>query len=192
MTSAPRIYNVLFFEPESVRSELRIARGVLNALTSALQAAVAGSEPEPLAVNTQPYDRLGRIPGTAAEFLTVAAELAPGGIAVCLFNTACRGGVGEFNRLAGALPGLPAVFDATWLVTSSLRKPMAEQFRLLVEKRAGAANPAGSAARRLAVTTGSPCYVPIGDSIVMRAAGEVSATILERIRFLNKLGQERP
>lgn len=49
---------------------------------------------------------------------------------------------------------------------------------------------AGAAAKRLAVTTGSPCYVPIGDSIVLRAAGEVTMAIHERLKFLRKVGRQ--
>jgi hypothetical protein len=137
----------------------------------------------------RPYERLGRVPGVLGDFAKIYAELAPGGIPVTLFNTACPGPGNDYGRLAEIIGEFPAVYESTWVVTTSLREPMPEGFRALVERRAGAANPAGAAARRLAVSTGSPCYVPIGDSIVIRAVGEAGAVVLDRLKFLRKLGQ---
>jgi hypothetical protein len=220
-------YNVLLYEPASVRAELRIAPSILAALenkangmiqgavlpelvklglvparTSLLEfAAHAYQLPEPIAakitmpederfvLNVAGYEQLGSVPGVLGDFAKLYAQMAPGGIAATFFNTARQGGLDDYQRLAEIMDSFPAVQASTWIVTNSLREPMSDAFRQLVEKRAGSASPAGAAARRLAVTTGSPCYVPIGDSIVMRAAGEATAVILERLKFLRKFGR---
>jgi hypothetical protein len=228
MTLTIRTFNLLLFEPASVRPELRIAQSVLTAVESKanalfqdgllpelvrlglipprtglaefaahaheLPALIAGKvavpEDERFIVNVAPYERLGGVPGILGDFANLYAEMAPQGIAVVIFNTACRGAPAEYARLAEVMDSFPALRESTWLVTSSLREPMPEAFRALIERRAGAANPAGAAARRLAVTTGSPCYIPIGDSIVLRAAGEAAAIVHDRLKFLRKFGRQ--
>jgi len=226
MSFAVCTYNVLAYEPEGVRPELRIAESVLAGVEAKANAPftdvimpglvklglippgmsleafaaraheIPGPVVEDLAVpeeqrfvlNMRPYERLGRVPGVLGDFARLYAELAPGGVAVTIFNTACPGPGNDYERLAELIGQFPAVYESAWVVTTALREPMPESFRALVEKRAGAANPAGAAAKRLAVSTGSPCYVPIGDSIVVRAAGEAGALVFDRLKVLRKLG----
>jgi hypothetical protein len=223
-----KTFNVLFYEPGCVRSELRIAQGILKAVEAkcngAFQSVImpemvrmgvipgdmdlpgfadqALELPEQLIAkmeipteeqfifNVAPYERLGGVPRDPIDFARIHDELAPQGIAVTFFNTACKGEPHDYARLATFIGESKAIFDSTWVVTSSLREPMPEPFRALIERRAGAGNPASSAAKRLAVTTGSPCYVPIGDSIVLRTAGEATELICERLKFLRKFSQD--
>ena len=228
-TIALKTYNVLFYEPECIRPELRIAKAVLATVESQansmfrraimpelarlgripgqmslaefasgareliepLAAKMSIPEEEQFVLNLAPYKCLGGVPGNPDDFARVCAEMASGGIALTFFNTAGQGEPDEYRRLARIIGDSQAIFDSTWVVTSSLRERIPEAFRTLIAKRAGGANPAGSAARRLAIATGSPCYVPIGDSIVMRAAEEATEIIHERLKFLRKFGQEK-
>ena len=162
-----------------------------HALAEPLSAQMTIPEEEQFVFNAAPYKDLDGVPGNPAEFARVHAEMASGGIAVTFFNTAGKGEPDDYQRLARIVEESQAIFDSTWVVTSSLRERIPEAFRALIARRAGGANPAGSAARRLAITTGSPCYVPIGDSIVMRAADDASEVIHERLKFLRKFGQEK-
>ncbi len=183
--------------PEMVRLGLATeATGLLDIAARAgrVPPAVADNLPIPederFVLNATPYERLGGVPGVLGDFARAYSEMAGDGIAVTFLNTACSVAANDFARLAEVIDEFPAMYESTWVVTSSLREPLPENFRALVERRAGPANPAGGSARRLAVTTGSPCYVPIGDSIVMRAAGEAVATIHERLKFLRKFGRD--
>jgi hypothetical protein len=161
-------------------------------LPEPVAAKIAIPEEERFVLNMRPYERLGRVPGVLGDFAKVYEELAPGGIAATLFNTPAPGPAGDYERLAEIIGQFPAVYDSAWVVTTSLREPMPEGFRALVEKRAGAGSPASAAARRLTVSTGLPCYVPIGDSIVVRAVGDAAGLIHERLRFLRKLASAQP
>jgi hypothetical protein len=224
-----KTYNVLFYEPECIRPELRIAKAVLatvesqansmfrraimpelarlgripgqmslaefaagaHELIEPLAAKMSIPEEEQFVFNSAPYKGLGGVPGNPAEFARAHAAMTSGSIAVTFFNTAGKGEPDDYQRLARIVGESQAIFDSTWVVTSSLRERIPEAFRALIARRAGGANPAGSAARRLAITTGSPCYVPIGDSIVMRAADDASEVIHERLKFLRKFGPEK-
>lgn len=147
-------------------------------------------EDERFVVNVAPYERLGSVPAVLGDLARLHADMAPGGIAATFFNTACQGRLDDYQRLAEIMDSFPAVQASTWIVTDSLREPMPTAFRELVRRRASTTNPAGAAAKRLAIAVGSPCFVPIGDSIVMRAATEAAAVIHERLKFLRKLARQ--
>jgi hypothetical protein len=138
-------------------------------------------------VNTRPYDKLGRIPGVLGEFAGVYAEMAPEGVAVTFLNTAYDSPMNDFERLAELLDEFPAMRDSTWVVTTSLRQPMPKAFKACVTERRNGA-PGGGGGKRLAVTEGLPCMVPIGDSIVLVAKDEATGIIHERLGYLRKWG----
>ena len=225
-----KTYNVLAYEPSSVRIELRVAKAVLAGVLDRANAPFTGvvipelaklglipadmtleefaarahELPEPIAakiaipeeerfvVNAKPYQRLGHVPNILGDFARAYEELAADGIAVTFFNTACLSPRNDYERLAEIMDQFPAVAASAWVLTTSLREPMPESFRALVEKRAGAGSPDSAAAKPLTVSVGSPCYVPIGDSIVVRAVTDAATIIYERLKHLRSQAQSEP
>jgi hypothetical protein len=217
-----KTYNVLAYEPKTVRLELKVAKSVLasvldranapftdvvipelaklglisehmtlgefaeraHELPDAIAEKIVIPEEERFVVTATPYQRLGHVPNILGDFDRVYQELAAGGIAVTFFNTACLGPRNDYERLAEIMDQFPAVAASAWVVTTSLREPMPESFRALIERRAGATGPDSAAARRLAISIGSPCYVPIGDSIVIRAVTDAATIAYERLKYL--------
>ncbi len=136
-------------------------------------------------LNVGPYRRLGNIPGVLGEFAALYEVLAPGGIAVTFFNTACAAAPNDYERLAELLAEFPAVGESTWVVTTSLREPIPKPFKERITDRRGAPGGSGSG-KRLAVSEGRPCLVPIGDSIVIRAKDEAVNVVHERLKYLRR------
>lgn len=173
--------------PENMPVEEFAARAV--ELPDPVAAKITIPEESRFVVNVRPYEQLGRIPGVLGDFSDMYEKLAPGGIAVTFFNTACTGPANDYGRLAELLDEFPAVRESTWVVTTSLREPIPRAFKeRIAERKGGAAGGAGggSGGKRLAISAGLPCTVPIGDSIVLRAKDEALNVIHERLKYLRK------
>ena len=191
MTLAVKTYNLLAFEPQAVKAELRIAGsilediekrandkfsqvvlpelvklGLLPANTSLEQfAALSHQMPTPIAqkvtipeeerfiINMRPYEELGGVPSALGDFADLYAKLAPQGVAVSFFNTACPGPANDYERLAELIGQFPAMAGSTWIVTNSLRDPIPKGFMDLITERS-AGRPGGAAAKQLAVSLG--------------------------------------
>lgn len=140
---------------------------------------------EQFVVDTRPYEVLGRVPRSLADFGQLYEALAPAGVAVAFFNTACADGGPEYADLAEALPAFPALAAATWIATTSLRHPAHPAFLAHVDTLAeGPA--AGQTARRRMLREGRPYLLPLGESIVMRAQKEAIELAWERLRNIRQ------
>jgi len=224
MTLAIKTYNILAYEPQAVKPDLRIAGSILEdiekrangkfsqvvlpelvklglltagmslralaELTQDMPPAVAAKltmlEEERFIINTRPYTQLGGVPSNLDDFADAYAQLAPQGIAVSFFNTACPGSTNDYERLAELIGQFPAVANSTWIVTNSLRDPIPKGFMDLVTERS-AGRPGGAAAKQLAVSLGKAWLVPIGDSIVIRSFQEAAAVIYDRLKYIRKM-----
>ena len=224
MTLAIKTYNVLAYEPQGVKPDLRIAGSILDEiekrangkftqvvmpelvrlglLTAGMSlrafAELSQDMPPPVAakltmpeeerfiINTRPYTQLGGVPSNLNEFADACAQLAPGGVAVSFFNTACPGPDNDYEQLAHLLDQFPAVGNSTWIVTNSLRDPIPKNFMDLVTERS-AGRPGGAAAKQLAVSLGKAWLVPIGDSIVIRSFQEAAAVTYDRLKYIRKM-----
>jgi hypothetical protein len=143
-------------------------------------------EEERFIVNLKPYEELGGVPARLEAFAQAYARMAPAGVTVAFFNTACSGGTADYEALAAALDGYPALRSATWIVTTSLRESMPKSFMERIARQGGG-KMSGPAAKQLAVSLGSPCLVAIGDSIVIRTATEAAAVIYDRLKYVRKM-----
>ncbi len=131
-------------------------------------------------VNTGVYKDLGRIPEVLGDLARVHEQLSDRGISVSFFNTACPEARRDYERLAELMPEFPAIDQSTWVVTQCLRAPIPDAFRRkLTEKNA-------SNNKRRAVSTGCPCTVPIGDSIVLRTKTEAADVIFQRLKHVRR------
>ena len=131
-------------------------------------------------INTEPYGADIKVPENLDEFAEMQGRMASDGIAVTFINTACSEAAPDFEKLSELIEGYGAVWDSTWILTTSLRQPIPKVFMEKIAQRKGG-RPGGPAAKRLAVSEGLPCLVPIGESIVMTAQGEAVKVIQDRL-----------
>jgi hypothetical protein len=141
-------------------------------------------EKEQFAVNAWAYREdsgAPRIPEVLGDLAAMHEKLAPGGIQVTFFNTACPGPNNDYERLAEVVDEFGALTSSTWVATTSLREPIPKAFTAKLGERAEGAKLSGAAARELTVATGTPCLIPVGDSIVLRAKQDCLQVIYDRL-----------
>jgi len=138
-------------------------------------------------VRVRPYELMQGIPSTLDAFERMYGELARSGIQAAFFNTAGMDAHADYVELARRMDEFPALNDATWVVTTSLREPMPNEFY----KKAMAREPDGGEgrARDRGAATSLSCFVPIGDSIVMKAKDDAVNLIHDRLQRLKRMGR---
>jgi len=145
-------------------------------------------EEERFSINTAPYEKLGHMPCVLGELAEVYMQMVPEGIDVTFFNTAVPSGSprNDYRRLAEIMHEFPAIYKSTWVITDSLRQPMpAEFFDLITERRGGIPN--GKAEVSNAIISGSPCKIPLGDSMVLAAQANAVKVIYDRLKSIRRI-----